>query len=125
VSKKNPPDLQLAGRGVAVRPRGTTTQRGYGTHHIRLRERWRLQVERGEVECARCGRLIQAKGLPCSKCGKNCGWDLDHDRDRSVYLGPSHACCNRATGAHRVQRRRQLTAFSEGPYRPRKRSRDW
>lgn len=102
-------------------------RRGYGYSHKDLRERWRRQVERGEVECARCGRLIQAKGCPCSKCGKRtCGWDLGHDdRDRSVYAGPEHACCNRATGAHRVQRRRAFLAFSEGPYKPRKRSRDW
>jgi hypothetical protein len=99
-----------------VRPRGTTTQRGYGNDHQRCRERWATQVARGEVECRRCGRLIQPGEA----------WDLGHDdRDRSLPAQPEHAKCNRATGAHRVQRRRQLTAFAEGPYRPRKRSRDW
>jgi hypothetical protein len=69
-------------------PLAPTADRGYGAAHRAERERWAPKVARGEVCCARCGRPIQA-GEP---------WDLDHDdRDRSQYLGPSHAACNRAT----------------------------
>lgn len=72
----------------------------YGNTHKRLRERWAKQVERGQVCCARCGRLI-VPGTP---------WDLDHTQDRGGYLGPSHARCNRATATRR-RRRRQLPAW--------------
>jgi hypothetical protein len=104
-----------------VRQRPSPEQRGYGTAHQKLRKLWARQVERGEVRCARCGGWI-LPGEP---------WDLDHsDRDRSVYLGPSHAACNRATSAHRAARRGALQLYMSsnypaGPRVPRKRSREW
>lgn len=83
----------------------TTTQRGYGREHQKLRAQWRPYVEAGEISCARCGLRIEA-GQP---------WDLGHvDGDRLTYQGPEHRRCNRATSTHRVQRRRQRRA-----------SRDW
>jgi hypothetical protein len=45
-------------------------------------------VERIEVKCARCQRLI----LPGQE------WVLDHTDDRKGYLGPSHATCNNRAG---------------------------
>ena len=66
--------------------KGSTVARGYGRHHKRLRAVWARQVEAGQVDCARCGRPISPGQL----------WDLDHSEDRSGYLGPSHADCNRA-----------------------------
>ncbi|UTI62235.1 hypothetical protein NBH00_12740 [Paraconexibacter antarcticus] len=70
----------------------STTDRGYNYAHKRLRRRWAREVEQGHVACARCRRLIQP-GEP---------WDLDHDdQDRSRYIGPSHARCNRATAGRR------------------------
>jgi len=68
----------------------STADRGYGYAHRRLRERWRERVERGEVFCShpRCGLQI----LPGQE------WDLAHDpMDRSRWLGPQHAVCNRNT----------------------------
>ncbi len=82
---------------VTIRGDGSTTERGYGSEHQKLRARWSAIVERGQVNCARCGRWI-APGTP---------WDLGHDDiDRHTYTGPEHASCNRATSAHRAQRRR-------------------
>jgi len=79
-----------------MRSRPNTTQRGYGAAHQALRRRWTSQVERGEVTCWRCGRLIP----PGAK------WDLGHDdRDRSITRGPEHLRCNRSTASHRAGRR--------------------
>lgn len=68
--------------------RGSRQDRGYARPHERLRENWRPQVERGEVDCARCAQRI----LPGQ------AWALDHTDDRTGYLGPSHATCNNSAG---------------------------
>jgi hypothetical protein len=70
------------------RARGTRQARGYGAAHMRLRSNWKPKVERGQVDCARCGLLI----LPGTE------WALDHTDDRSGYLGPSHRACNDSAG---------------------------
>lgn len=60
----------------------------YGPTHRALRRRWDAAVQSGAAICARCGLHI-SPGEP---------WDLDHhDTDKTAYLGPSHARCNRAT----------------------------
>jgi hypothetical protein len=70
---------------------GTSTERGYGADHRKLREDWRPLVEAGDVTCWRCGELIQPGDV----------WDLGHsDTDRSVYRGPEHRGCNRAVRNH-------------------------
>ena len=63
--------------------------RRYGTAHRRLRKQWARKVERGGVECSRCGELIDPRDR----------FDLDHvDGGRPLeYRGVSHARCNRAT----------------------------
>ena len=66
--------------------RSTTTQRGYGTVHQKLRARVAKLVRAGSATCARCGRAI-APTEP---------WDLGHDdTDRTRYTGPEHRKCNR------------------------------
>jgi hypothetical protein len=77
----------------------STTLRGYGHRHQQARKRLAPLVDAGLVRCARCGDWI-APGEP---------WDLGHhDWDRSLYTGPEHRACNRATAGRwrrRVSRR--------------------
>jgi len=79
------------------RRRATPSQRGYGRTHRAIRKQLAPIVRAGLAVCARCGERI-APGE---------AWDLDHDdADRSRYLGPSHAGCNRATNGVRVRSQR-------------------
>lgn len=81
----------------ADKERGTPTERGYGPEHRALRKQWESKVAAGGVRCWRCGGLINA-GTP---------WDLGHaDEDRSVYRGPEHVRCNRATASRTGDRNR-------------------
>lgn len=75
---------------------GSTTARGYGWQHQRLRAYWKPIVERGEASCPRCGLPIPPEGP----------WDLGHTEDRTTWTGPEHATCNRAAGARKANRRR-------------------
>jgi hypothetical protein len=61
--------------------------------HRARRRRWAPLVEAGVVRCTRCGELIRP-GEP---------WDLGHvdGSERTVYSGPEHRRCNRATNTHR------------------------
>jgi hypothetical protein len=58
----------------------STTKRGYGTKHQRLRRMWQRRLDSGEFSgCARCGLPI-VRGMR---------WDPGHeDSDRSHYSGP-------------------------------------
>ena len=76
--------------------KGTTTEKGYGAPHQRLRKQWAQVVEQGGTACARCGYLI----VPGTK------WHLGHTVDRSAYTGPEHERCNTREGAQRGNRMR-------------------
>jgi hypothetical protein len=80
----------------------TTTQRGYGAAHQRLRRQWEPKVSAGIVPCARCSTLIQL-GEP---------WDLGHTDDRTAYTGPEHLTCNRSAGAVKSNLGRQTVSRS-------------
>lgn len=81
------------------RSRGTTTERGYGVTHVRQKKEYEPFVAAGLCECARCGERIK----PGEK------WVLDHNEDRTGYLGPSHAYCNSAAAAEKTNRPRRQT----------------
>lgn len=78
--------MPITRHGYAA-PRGTTSQRGYGSAHQRTRIAIAQSVNAGHARCARCGKPIRV-GQP---------WDLDHTDNRNGYLGASHATCNRGT----------------------------
>ena len=75
----------------------STTSRGYGAKHQEIRRELAPLVESGLAVCARCGQPIAA----------DAAWDLGHDDDdRTRYVGPEHAACNRATAGRRAARAR-------------------
>lgn len=66
--------------------------RGHGVEHRRLRRQWQQRILNNALPpCSRCGWPI----LPTDE------WDLDHTDDRTGYLGPAHAHCNRSAGAEK------------------------
>jgi hypothetical protein len=68
----------------------STTARGYGWGHQKLRKRLAMLVSAGGVNCWRCGQPIRPGSV----------WHLGHhDWDHSRYMGPEHRRCNlRAAG---------------------------
>lgn len=71
-----------------------TTDAGYDAKHKKLRAKIQSEMDGGKVfYCWRDGKVINP----------NEAWDLGHDdNDRSKYMGPEHARCNRATSRHKA-----------------------
>jgi hypothetical protein len=89
------------------RQQKSTAARGYGGHHQALRRQWKPIVDRGEVVCGRCRRLIAA-GEP---------WDLSHPSDEKLSAPePWHAACNRSYATTVTKPRRQTPP--QGPQQP-------
>jgi hypothetical protein len=84
----------------------STTDRGYGWQHQKIRKQWAPLVAAGGVTCWRCGRPIEPGQA----------WDLGHDdHDRTVYRGPEHRAPNRLAGARKGGR---ATSARRHPTRP-------
>lgn len=76
-------------------PRASTTARGYGATHQRLRKVWAIQVQAGRVDCWRCEQRINP----------NEPWHLGHDdNDRRITRGPEHTECNLGAAGRKAQR---------------------
>ncbi len=61
---------------------GSSSARGYGWQHQKLRAQYLPMVQAGKAICWRCGERIS----PAMQ------WDLGHDdNDRTKYRGPEHA----------------------------------
>lgn len=75
---------------------GSTSSRGYGAAHQRLRRVLDQRVRLGLVDCWRCGRRIQP--------GED--WHLGHDdHDRSQYRGAECVGCNTRAGSDKAHGR--------------------
>ena len=75
--------------------RGSRHERGYGTRHVRTRERYARKLQQGEtIFCARCKKRIMSYDR----------WHLDHSDDRMSYLGISHASCNTRAGGRKAHK---------------------
>lgn len=71
--------------------RRTTTEKGYGADHKRLRAAVAIDVARGRAICSICHQPIPP-GTP---------WHLDHTPDRTGYRGPAHKRCNEEDGGRK------------------------
>ena len=69
----------------------STTARGYGTQHQKLRKRVALTVKAGTAVCWRCGLPIHPWQA----------WDLGHSDDRTRWVGPEHSFCNRSAAGRK------------------------
>lgn len=79
-----------------------TTARGYGRRHQQVRAEWQKVVDAGEAWCTEVRCLEKSRFI---RPGSD--WDLAHNEDRTGYLGPAHARCNRSEGSRRGNRRRR------------------
>jgi len=107
--RKKTPTPHLRNRSAPQKQ--ATRHRGYGKAHKELRAYWDKKIKAGtQPACSRCGYPVQATDT----------WDLDHTDDRSGYLGPAHAHCNRSAGADKVNKKRNAP-----PPRANRTTRDW
>lgn len=93
-----------------------TTARGYGTAHQHARRDALAQLQDGQG-CTRCGRPMwraEAQQL-----------DLDHNTDRTGYLGLAHRTCNRRAGQTRSAQARRVRTQPATPRPSSTRSRNW
>ena len=93
---------RLNGGIVAKR---TTTQRGYGNHHQKLRRHLLAHWQPGDL-CARCGKPMWSRWTYDHRGRQVSAIDLGHTDDRAGYQGLEHAHCNRAQGAAQGNRAR-------------------
>ena len=89
---------------------GTTTARGYGADHQRLRKRL-LAAWRPGDPCARCGQPMLYRWMLDASGRRASAIDLGHSDDRRSYTGLEHRACNRRDG----QRKTTAVLRGRGP----------
>lgn len=83
--------------------KGTSTQRGYGTAHKKLRAQWEPLVASGQAFCHSAVCLMASRWIQ-----PGTPWHLGHTPDRTGWTGPEHEKCNEADGARRGNRMRGM-----------------
>lgn len=84
----------------------STTARGYGAEHQRVRAQWAKAVAAGTAECHARICLHATRAIDPDEA-----WDLGHNESRTTWTGPEHVKCNRTEGArHRDRDRPFLTS---------------
>jgi hypothetical protein len=78
----------------------TTTNRGYGNEHQRLRAQWQQVINQGHGICHAIVCLEPTRQIP-----PGTPWDLGHTPDRTTWTGPEHPRCNRSEGGRRGRQR--------------------
>jgi hypothetical protein len=101
--------------------RGSTNDRGYGAPHMRTRQQAFALLEDG-APCVTCGRPMAKYATETYDHGRRTRSAIhwDHNKQRTGYLGFSHAHCNKQKGAAEGGRRSHRRHHPK-PWR----SRDW
>jgi hypothetical protein len=90
-----------------ARQQASTTARGYGAAHTRLRRQLLARWKPGDP-CARCGRPMLYRWMLDARGRKVSAIDLGHvDGDKTRYTGLEHVACNRGAGARQANRLRK------------------
>ena len=89
------------------KPPGATTRGGWGHNHQQRRKAIAPLVRTGKATCARCGETVD----PDEE------WHLDHNADRTGYIGVSHSTCNLRAAAAVTNGHRTTAPHDELPYR--------
>jgi hypothetical protein len=77
-----------------AKPTTSSTARGYGTSHRKLRAQWERIIATGGVHCWRCHKPIYSW----------MDWELGHDDwNRDITRGPEHNACNRKAAAAKAK----------------------
>ena len=95
-----------------VRWRGTTTQRGYGSAHIKAQQDALRAWRPGDL-CTRCGRPMWYRWQWSRQGTRISAIHLAHTPDRAGYEGLQHASCNTSEGASRGNRMRAVVGWAQ------------
>ena len=91
-----------------AKPKASTQARGYGYAHTQARKAWLLRHQPTDP-CTRCGRPLGPAGP----------WlHLDHNAQRTGYIGLSHAKCNTSAGSRVGGAQARVNARRTTPHPP-------
>lgn len=78
-----------------------TTERGYGSHHRKVRAEWQVKLDSGEAIFCRNPECLHP-GVPVNPHS----WDLGHEEGQRGWRGPEHPDCNRGAPSRRRRKAR-------------------